>query len=70
MVLMLNVCGDVIDLRAAQATDVRVHAHPTIRPAQYTRCDLVAYDLVASYGIDSSSILYDTSYATYDHTIL
>ena len=37
--------------------------------AQYTRCDLVAYDLVTSYGIDSSSILYDTLYATYDHTI-
>ena len=36
------------------------------------RCDLVALDLaclVASYGIDSSSILYDTSYATYKRVL-
>ena len=50
-------------------------AYPSFVPAdkaQYTRCDLAAYDLVASYGIESSSILYDTSYATYDfvmHTL-
>ena len=30
----------------------------------YTRCDLVAYDLVVLYGIESSSILYDMLYAT------
>ena len=34
--------------------------------AQYTRCDLVVYDLVASYGIESSSILYDMLYAMHD----
>ena len=33
---------------------------------RYTCCDLVAYDLVTLYGINSSSILYDMSYATYD----
>ena len=37
-----------------------------VKATRYTRCDLVANDLVASYGIDSSSILYDLSYATYD----
>ena len=37
---------------------------------RYTRCDLVTYDLVVSYGIESSSILYDTSYATYDRANL
>ena len=31
---------------------------------------VVIYDLVTSYGIESSSILYDTLYATYDHAIL
>ena len=33
----------------------------------YTCCDLVAYNLVASYGIESSSILYNT-YVTYNRT--
>ena len=33
-------------------------------------CDLVTYDLVMVYGIESSSILYNTSYAMYDRAIL
>ena len=36
----------------------------------YACCDLVKYDLVALYGIESSSILYNTLYVMYDHTIL
>ena len=42
---------------------------PTCFKGCYKRCDLVAYDLVVSYGIESSSILYNTSYAMYNHTI-
>ena len=38
--------------------------------AACTCCDLVAHDLVVSYGIEGSSILYNTSYATYDCAIL
>ena len=50
--------------------EMGVIVFPVQYKAQYTRCNLVTYDLVASYGIESSSILYDTSYATYNHTIL
>ena len=32
------------------------------KPAIYTRSDLVTYNLVASFGIESNSILYDTLY--------
>ena len=35
---------------------------------RYTRCDLVSYDLVVLYGIESSSILYDM-YATKSYCV-
>ena len=33
---------------------------------RYTRCNLAAYDLVVSYGIESSFTLCDTLYAKFD----
>ena len=44
--------------------------HPLTSKGYYTCCDLSTYDLVALYGVESSSILYNMSYAMYNHVIV